>query len=383
MATHETFRDFVEGHGLDFKTLPGDPLEVLRTERAKRLLGGGGLVTFSRRFLALLRPWFESLATATADVVNSSDVVLYSPLAFTAWHQAEATGLPSVLTTLQPFHPTSEFASVAAGRFDLGVLNRMSHRLTQQLFWQPFRRIVNRWRSIDLALPPLPLSGPYRHLTDLVLCGFSQHIVPRPRDWPGRVKVTGAWSLPDDRPLPDDLEAFIAAGEAPVYAGFGSLVVGDKETLANNVVAAARRNRRRLVMGAGWTGLEASSAEHEEVFVVGDIPHSKLFPRMAAAIHHGGAGTTHTAARAGIPQVVAASYADQPFWAGAVEQAGIGIHTSSPARLDAGPLSAALAAVNRRSTQERAAAVGEAMRAENGVDSAVESLVAGLGLRLG
>ncbi len=165
---------------------------------------------------------------------------------------------------------------------------------------------------------------------------------------------TGAWILPDDRPLPADLEAFLDAGEPPVYVGFGSTAAHAPEGIARVATEAARAHGRRVVLARGWAGLTPAD-DRDDCLVVGEVNQQALFRRVAAVVHHGGAGTTTTAARAGAPQVVVPRIADQPYWAGCVAELGIGA-----AHLDPAPtvdsLSAALATALAR-IRDRASTV--------------------------
>ncbi|SEF28764.1 vancomycin aglycone glucosyltransferase [Amycolatopsis pretoriensis] len=141
------------------------------------------------------------------------------------------------------------------------------------------------------------------------------------------VVQTGAWIVPDERPLPDDLAAFLADGEPPVYVGFGSMPMHAAADVAEVAVAAVRAHGRRLVLKRGWAGL---TVDGDDVFLVDEVNHQALFPRMAAVVHHGGAGTTTTAARAGVPQVVVPQATDQPYWAGRVAALGAGVAHDGP-----------------------------------------------------
>ena len=377
LATHETFRTFVEGHGVSFAPLPGDPREVLRTEQAHELLStGASVVRFARRFLGVLEPWFEDLAAATEPLVRRADVAGYSPLAFTVWHQAQAFGVATALTALQPFARTRAFSTVPGGGADRGRLwNLASHVLTEQLFWQPLRRPVNRWRVEALGLDPLPHAGPHRQLAesgDPQLYGFSPSLVPPPADWPDTIHVTGAWRLTEPGTLDPALGHFLDSGPAPVYVGFGSMVDRDASAMSEIVVAAAAQAGVRVVLGAGWTGLAGDTGA--DVMVVGETPHHLVFPRMAAVVHHGGAGTTHTAAAAGVPQVVVPFFADQPFWGHRVHQTGIGPPPVPRSDLTPERLSAAIRRATAADITARAVRIGGEVRAEQGAAAAARIL---------
>ncbi len=173
---------------------------------------------------------------------------------------------------------------------------------------------------------------------------------------------TGAWVLPDDRPLPAELVAFLDAGTPPVYVGFGSMR-GVPEDIARVSIEAIRAQGRRVLVGHGWADL-ARVDDRDDCFVVGEVNQQALFGRVAAVVHHGGAGTTTTAARAGAPQVVVPQAGgDQPYWAGRVAELGIGAAHDGPA-----PTTESLSAVLRTAlapeTRARATAVAGTIRTD-------------------
>ena len=182
--------------------------------------------------------------------------------------------------------------------------------------------------------------------------------------WPGSpdldVVQTGAWILPDDRPLPADLEAFLSAGAPPVYVSFGS--VRAPQDAARVAIEAIRAQGCRAVVARGWADL-APIDDRGDCFVVGEVNQQALFARMAAVIHHGGAGTTTTATRAGAPQVVVPQIADQPYWAGRVAELGIGAAHDGPTPTTES-LSAALRKALTPETRARACAVAAAIRTD-------------------
>ncbi|SFW70395.1 glycosyltransferase [Amycolatopsis australiensis] len=182
------------------------------------------------------------------------------------------------------------------------------------------------------------------------------------------VVQTGAWFLPDERPLPEGLEAFLDAGEPPVYVGFGSMAAYAPEGIARAAIEAARAHGRRIVLARGWAGLTPVD-DGTDCFAVGEVNQQALFPRTAAVIHHGGAGTTTTAARAGAPQVVVPRVADQPHWAARVAELGIGAAHPDPAPT-AESLSAALETALAPETAARARAVGREIRPDGAMVAA-------------
>nr|AXL05689.1 glycosyltransferase [uncultured bacterium] len=201
-----------------------------------------------------------------------------------------------------------------------------------------------------------PVLGPWRELPDV------------------DVLQTGAWTLPDDRPLPADLVAFLDAGAPPVYVGFGSMPMRSTDA-TRDAVAAVRAHGRRVVVSRGWADL-AMSGDQDDCFAVGEVNLQALFGRAAAVVHRGGAGTTFTAALAGAPQVVVPQLPDEQRWAGQVAELGIGTAQDPAATFE--PLSAALEAVLAPETDARAKAVAGTIRTD-GAAVAAELLLERIG----
>ncbi|MGW8761110.1 glycosyltransferase [Streptomyces sp. NPDC055815] len=182
------------------------------------------------------------------------------------------------------------------------------------------------------------------------------------------VVQTGAWVLPDERPLPAALVEFLDAGAPPVYVGFGSTTMGAAPDIARVAVEAIRAQGRRVLIARGWADLDAVD-DGEDCFVVGEVNHQVLFRRVAAVVHHGSGGTTTTAARAGAPQVVVPQGADQPYWAGRVSDLGIGVAHEGP-RPTVESLSVALKSALAPETLARATTVAGTIRSDGAAAAA-------------
>jgi vancomycin aglycone glucosyltransferase len=185
---------------------------------------------------------------------------------------------------------------------------------------------------------------------------------------PGKIDVvqTGAWILPDDRPLPAALMSFLDGGAPPVYVGFGSLPT--PKDFARMAIDVVRAQGRRVLISRGWAEL-ALVDDREDCFIVGEVNQQALFPRVAAVVHHGGAGTTMAAARAGSPQVVVPQIADQPYWASRVRDLGIGSAHAGPTPT-AESLSAALESALNSETRARALAVADTIHGDGAMRAA-------------
>jgi vancomycin aglycone glucosyltransferase len=179
---------------------------------------------------------------------------------------------------------------------------------------------------------------------------------------------TGAWILPDTRPLPTELEIFLDAGDPPVYVGFGSMAMHAAEDPARVAIEAVRAQGRRVILAQGWANL-ALIDDRDDCFAVSDINQQALFARVAAIVHHGGAGTTTAAARAGAPQVVVPQVADQPYWASRVSELGIGAAHDGPIPRT-GTLLASLRLALAPETRKRAATIAKTIRSDGAVVAA-------------
>ncbi|MCQ4118602.1 glycosyltransferase [Rhodococcus tibetensis] len=177
------------------------------------------------------------------------------------------------------------------------------------------------------------------------------------------VVQTGAWILPDERPLPEELEAFLDAGPPPIYVGFGSMPMHASNDVGQVAIEAIRAQGHRALVSRGWADL-ALIDDRDDCVAVGEINHQALFGRVAAVVHHGGAGTTTTASLAGAPQIVVPQQAvDQTYWAGRVADLGIGAAHDGPTPTIES-LSAALETALTAETRARAVAVARAIRTD-------------------
>lgn len=192
---------------------------------------------------------------------------------------------------------------------------------------------------------------------------------PEPADPDHGVVQTGAWIVPERRALPAELEAFLEAGEPPVYFGFGSARATPE--LGQELIRAARELGRRAVVSRGWADLSPLDGEPGWLSI-GEVDHRSLFPRVAAVVHHGGAGTTTVAGLAAAPQVILPQLYDQHYWARRVDQLGIGVvHPAAAPTADS--LATALDRVLRPDVVDRASAVAAAVRTD-GAGTAARTL---------
>ncbi len=199
--------------------------------------------------------------------------------------------------------------------------NRLAWWVTLRFLGAALERVIQRERA-RLGLPAA--SDPYAlMLGEAPILAAEELLAPPPQDLLHEVQVIGCLHPFESAPLPEKLDAFLSAGEAPVYLGFGSMTDPDPAAATRLVLEAVERAGVRAVLSAGWAGL-GDAPLPENVMVVGSVSHAALFRRVAAVVHHGGAGTTTTAARAGAPQILVPHVLDQFHWAGRVTRLGLG-----------------------------------------------------------
>lgn len=330
------------------------------------LVSRGNDMAAASRGLARMAQRHVPAWTRQADAAAAGcDAVLTGGLAaFVGMTVAEHHGVPAIGTGMIPLTPTRAFPSPFLPRLPLpGLLNRLSYGLINQAVWRTFRAPINDAR---LALGMPARRALWRDLP--MLYGISPSLMPPPADWPANHHVCGQWRAPDADWQPEAaLQAFMEAGPAPVYVGFGSMTGFDRSVMPSLLRALAPR---RVLLFPGWAGVPDGPLP-ANVFVVGPVPHEALFPRCAMVIHHGGSGTTHSACRAGVPSLVMPLAADQFFWAARLQELGVAPAPLSQKRLDHDTLVKAIAYADATETRTSATVLGQAMSIERGVETAI------------
>lgn len=376
VATHERYEEEVRAGGMDFKSITVNPLAVMETsDGLDWLRSQSNPVKAVRAMTGMLRPVLRQIFDDSWQACKEADALICSQLCVHGWDIAERLGVPCVFTPLFPLRRTRSFAAVHAPQLPLGpVYNLLTHLASQQISWQPFRDITNAWRAETLGLPPEPVWGARRLMGwpgVPVLSGFSEAVLPKPRDWPANHHVTGYWSGNSPAVEPDGAVVdFIADGAPPVYVGFGSMADPEPERLADVIRGALRKTGQRAVVATGWAKLPLETSD--QMLVVPAVPHEWLFPRVAAAVHHGGSGTVGATLRAGLPSVVVPYFFDQPLWAQRLARLGVAGRPLPRAALTTERLAAALTDVlNDADKRDRARAISRRVKSEDGVGRAV------------
>ncbi|KAG7094782.1 hypothetical protein E1B28_005597 [Marasmius oreades] len=400
IATHQTFSSFVEDHGLEFFDIGGDPKELMSyMVKNPGLIPGvesliNGDIPRKRRMLNEMIDgcWHSCYSPCpTTGRSFAVDAIISNPPAFAHVHCAEALGIPLQLSFTMPWSPTTAFhhplVSIQESNAKRGITNYLSYALADILTWHGIGDIVNKFRSRTVNLKPLALySGPSYVDTLKVPWTYcmSPALVPKPEDWKNHIDVVGFYflDLATSYTPPDDLLAFLGAGEPPVYIGFGSVVVDDAAAMTMTIFEATRKAGVRALVSAGWGGLGGVTVP-PHIFLLGNIPHDWLFDgdRVAAVIHHGGAGTTSAGLAKGKPTVVVPFFGDQPFWGNMIHRAGAGPAPIPRKKLNADNLCDAIKFALSPKAKAAAAKMAARIKNEDGVNKGVESFYKHLPLK--
>ncbi len=383
LASFDVFEDFVTGFGLEFIAITNPFAELSETDDWKCWEASGGntlryvsqLGRMVRAARAALEQMFDDMWRAAQD----AELLIASSSAMSAPHMAEQLKCRLCWGLSIPMSPTASFPHyLSPTMFRLGAnYNRLTYRLADHIYWHVFGPSLDNFRQHSLHLPPLRRSrayGLFARCEGPVLYGYSGSVIPKPKDWSDQLHVTGFWFLDrahDWRPPPALID-FLAAGPPPIYLGLAGMDSVEPEKLVDLALKALAQTRQRGLLrldGVGQLKLPEWALQIEPT------AHDWLLPQMSVVVHHGGAGTTAAALRAGVPSIVIPGFYDQPFWAQRLADLGVGTQPIAPQQLTAGRLAAAIrVATSDESMRARAAELGQKIRAENGVAEAVTLL---------
>ena len=363
------FVSWVHGYGFDTES-DGIDVEALLRSAGTDLQS----LSWQMRYLSHTTPLlFEPVAR----VSEGCELIIGAGLQFAAASVAEWRDVPYAHAVFCPCATPNSTAPPP------NVHKQTLPRWINRLLWKAggpiadlaLRGHINRGRAtLGLEVLDRPIS---QILKGRTILAADRELGPMPDDAPKNAVSSDAWVLDEPGTLDARVEAFLQQGPAPIYIGFGSMVAPRVAELVEQAVASVRAIGRRAVIAGGWASLDRHIREADDVLTVDNVPHSLIFPRVAAAVHHGGAGTTTAAARAGVPQVLLPHILDQYYWAHRVEVLGLGPPALPVERVTADVLSDRISrAVNDPRIRERVNRLAPAVAARNGVTTAVEYLEA-------
>jgi len=379
------FKPFITQHGLKYAYMNDDLIEFMHSDDGKIAMENADnlwkTVQTARKLLPKMGGMIRRQINDTWESIQAvdPDLILYHPKAM-GLDFAERLNVPCMFAFYLPMYvPTGEFPAMMMPNLRLGAwYNRLTYRFINRAAWWATRKYMNQWRQAN----GLPRRGCGKNLVQTngqpipALHGFSESVIPQPSDWPETATVTGYWFLDaiDDWKPSDELRDFLAAGEPPVYIGFGSIFGRDPARLARLVLESVQATGVRAIFARGWGGMDFEQTELPETCLAIDTaPHDWLFPRVSAVVHHGGCGTTAAGLRAGRPTIICPFFGDQPFWGAKIAALGVGPEPIPQKKLTVVKLSAAIQKVTRDTElREKANLLGQQIRAEDGIAKAVK-----------
>ena len=383
LVAPRNFTALASGRGVEFRPMPIDMVEELHAPESEALFSGGGNpIALLRWSIQTVRKAGGGIASAVLDGAKGTDLIVATALMdpFGAL-LAKRLEVPCAHAWWAPALAARDFLFAASETAPWRLpswANRALFLALEQAMWLAMRPAYRPACEVCGMAPP-PFEPPLRRAVargETLLLAYSEALLPRSREWPANVEATGWWFLDDGANWmpPPGLERFLAEGPTPIYVGFGSMALVDRDATIDVVLRALAQAGVRAVVSAGWGGFTRGDLP-ASVFALDEAPHDWLFPRMAAIVHHGGAGTTGAALRAGKPSVVTPFITDQHAWARLLAARGLAPAPLPHRSLTADALAAAIkTALGDGAMRERAEAIGVTVRAENGLVRALAAI---------
>lgn len=373
LAAPKKFKSLVSANQIEYVSFPGNPQQLVQdlVDQA-----GGSWLRMVREMSSFVLPLAAEVSQLARFACRNADLIIHSfLLTNTGYEIARDMGIPDISALTFPvFTNTGAFPAPVAPDLPLGDgYRRLTHALVTQIFWQGSRVIYRLIRKKHPELPPLT-SWPFNPRNPWqtpIMYAFSPQVVHRPADWRESVHITGYWFSADERdwkPEPK-LRKFLENGPAPIAVVFGSTSTSKLAGIHRKVIEALKITGQRGII----LGTEPRESASPDIYWHNKyIPYTWLFEKAGAVIHHGGAGTTGKALRAGIPSIILPFTSDQPFWGRQVYKLGAGPKPLAPNRFSAAQLSRLLnTVIYKKDLTAKASRIGQRMRNEDGVSNAV------------
>lgn len=388
LAGPENFLSYIaETYQRPYVPIGLDSQRVLESEEGRRWMAAGDSKQFLKQMAQITHESRFALERDAMLACENCDLIVAHPLmVYYACVLSEKLHKPLVLANTFPVSPaTSAFPHFLARtkKLPFGFLNKASYRLVNSVYEKSVRKDMNEWRAKLGGLEPMrgTLYNKLERQKVPVMQAFSPALVPPPGDWGDNVLVTGQWKIParhvpeqEQAALPGELQTWLDAGPSPIYFGFGSLPVLEPQKMIGTVIDIARALQSRAILASGWSAMDTGGMPlPDSIRMIKSANHELLFPRCSLVVHHGGAGTTHTAAENGIPAIVCSTYADQPFWGERLAELGIGAHIPFPS-LGKENLLASIRKLQAPDVRRRAAEIASRIKAESGLRTALDFL---------
>lgn len=408
IATHPAFKKFVEEEiGLEFFSIGGDPSELMAFMvknpgliPSLETVKAGEVRRRRESMYQMFQGFWRACINATDDEMDTAnlkllgtkspfvaDAIIANPPSFAHYHCAERLSIPLHLVFTFPYSPTQSFphplANIKATNIDQSYTNFISYPLVDLMIWQGLGDLVNRFRIQTLGLEPVSTlwaPGQLSRLKVPMTYLWSPGLVPKPGDWGPEIDIAGYvfLDLASSFKPPEDIAKFLErSDDRPIiYIGFGSISgIADPMAFTRLIFEGVAKAGVRAIISRGWGGMGDGMDKPDGVFMVDNVPHDWLFPKVDAVVHHGGAGTTAAGLRNGKPTLIVPFFGDQPFWGSMIVKASAGAKESLPLKkLDSDKFADGIRQCLEPEARARAEEIAKSMEEEgDGAENAVDS----------
>ena len=363
MLSHPSMQALIESHGIEFVPV-GPNINVGKDvgdahRKSRNMLSG--LINASRYVFAKLQHAHDDIMMGCRD----ADLIVSSASTGAGMNEAELLGLPYASMTFMPWIIPTHGVMLALSE---KLINTAMVWLARYIMIRPFNQIRREY-----GLPLLNAEGLTSSALNLI--PISPHVFGEHSHWRPQHRVCGYWfsEEPEEWSPPQELLAFLEAGEPPIVITIGSLGIVSSDALAtaNMFIESIQQAGVRAIIQS-WTHELQQLVLPPTIYAADAMPHSWLLPRAGGVVHHGGFGTTGAGFRAGTPTLIIPHIADQFFWSQHVERLGVGVRAINRSKISVGNLAAAFAELaNNPDIRSAASKLGENIRNETGVDNAV------------
>jgi sterol 3beta-glucosyltransferase len=381
LLANKNFKTFVEDYGVGFYPLYGNVEEMVSSPQLRAVLKSGSAISYMREFRKMTKKDQPMVNDDMRKGCAEADVLVATPLTVIwVYSVAEKLGKPWVIIQLSvPAIPTTEFPFASLDFFNFPRYNLFTYRLIRHIYWRLNKNDINQHRS-SLYLPPL--AGSILNKIDgqkiPTLYAISSGLFPRPKDWNEQVDITGFIFLRNapKRTAANNngigLEAWLKKGTPPVYVGFGSIPIPDNDLFARILSEIIDTTTYRIIFCRGWSKIP-DLPKSDRLFTLNSANHAWLLRQCMTAIFHGGVGTLAAVLEANIPPIIVSIFADQPLLGKIIASKGLGVHIPFK-KLTSEKLIDAIAKVGSPDIKQNVALLNERIKAENGLEKAIDIL---------
>jgi len=382
IAAPENFAAFVEGFGITFHPLYGNAEEGMNSAEGQSVLRSENTIKLMKYFFKVLFDIKVPLRKSYLEGFDKVDFIIANAatLQITCGIAEKQNKKLAVTYFMPPVVTTAEFPLADFDFLDFSWYNKLTYKLAYIFYWKFLKEETNEFRQ-ELGLPVLreSLVDYLDRQKPLDIYCLSQALIPQPKDWSENHKITGFLSVPkqyrENHPfdkIPAALNDWLAAGEKPIYMGFGSNGIGNTEKFIAILNDILTKTNERILFCTCW-GMFENLPVNKNLFVAKYVNHEVVLPKCKVGIFHGGAGTLAAMLRNNLPVIIISFYTDQPTWGKIIERMKLGVHIPVK-KLNSDKLLSALTYVQTEEVKRNVTKIGQQIINENGLENAINEI---------